>query len=337
MHRRWLGFILLVVFAPSSLSVAAPFKELGRFHLVGDGGWDCLTVDAPARRLYLARSNKISVVNVESGSLIGEVTGLDGAHAIAIVKERNQGFATSGNTNDVVAFDLNTLEVKGRVHVGAKPDIILYESLLKKLFVFNAKDQNVTVVDPIKLKVDGSLALPGKPEFAVSNGKGLIAVNIEDKSELVTFDAVQLHIVNTYPIAGCEEPTGLAMDLQTQRWIIGCGNQQTIIMDASNGKVLQTFKVGTGVDGVAFDKERNLAFVSAGEGLLTILSEDNGHFSALQNLTTVKGARTLALDSQTGQVFLPFSQFSEAVAATNGARRRPSIKPGTFEVLRVGQ
>ncbi len=330
---------LVFIIAGSILSSAHAtdgFHTLGRIHIGGDGGWDCLTVDSSARRLYLARANRITVVNVDSGQVVGEVQGLDGAHVVVIDKDLNRGFATSGNTNQVVQFDLNTFEMKARLGVGAKPDILILDNKLQRLFSFNGKDNSVNAIDPATFQIVGTLVLPGKPESAVSNNSGKIFVNIEDKNEVTVFDAAKLRLLTTVPIAGCTEPTGLAIDLKTNKLIIGCGNQQAVIMDSQSGKIQQTFRVGSGVDGVAFDAERNFAFISAGEGTLTVLSEDVGHFTALADVPTAKGARTLALDQQTGQVYLPYSQFSQLVPAPDGTRRRPSVKPGTFEILRVG-
>jgi DNA-binding beta-propeller fold protein YncE len=316
---------------------AANYHELARLHFGGEGSWDYLIVDSSARRLYISRANRVMVVDVESGKLVGEVEGLDGAHGVVVVKERGLGFASSGKSGEVVSFDLKTLKVVKRVKTGENPDAILFDRASGNILAFNGRSKSVSAVDPVSLQVVGTLSLPGKPEFAVDGEAGRVFVNVEDKSELLALDPVQMKILATYPLKPCEEPTGLSMDTASQRLIVGCGNRLAVIVDASTGRVTQSFKVGGGVDATAFDSDRKLAFVSAGEGRLTVLSEDRTEFHLLQDLVTIQGARTLAVDAKTGHVFLPNAQFkSVASAQQTQGHVRPSVVPGTFGVLVVG-
>jgi DNA-binding beta-propeller fold protein YncE len=325
---------MLAGYSPAAHAKTGDFHEATRFHLGGDGGWDYLTVDADARRLYIARSNRVMVVDADTGKLVGEVPGLDDAHGVAIVKDQGMGFATSGKSGEVIAFDLKSLKTLKRIKAGENPDALLYDPASKRILAFNGKSHTMTAIDANKMNVLATLALPGKPEFTVSDGAGRVFVNLEDQSELLAIDPALLKTLGRYSLKPCEEPTGLSMDQASKRLIVGCGNQLAAIVNADTGSVSQTFKVGDGVDATAFDPKRNLAFISAGEGRLTILSEDQSGFHVLQDLATVKGARTLAVDAKTGRVFLPVAQFKPAPSSQKiQGHFRPAVVPGTFEVL----
>jgi DNA-binding beta-propeller fold protein YncE len=321
----------------STPPVYADFHPITRYQLGGDGGWDYLTLDSADRRIYLARSNRIMVLGVDTGKPLGEVPGLDGAHGVALVKKLGLGFATSGKSAEVVVFALSTLKVVGRIQVGEGPDSITYNAAAKRILAFNGKgngkNHSASVIDPVSLKVVGTIPLAGKPESAVSDSSARIFVGLEDKSLLVEVDPVSMKAVATYPLAPCEEPTGIAMDTKTERIIVGCSNKTAVIVDAHSGKVLQNFKTGAQVDAVAFDTKRKRAGISAGEGILTILSEDDsGRFRLLQEVKTEPKARTLGIDEKTGRAYLPTAQFAPALG-----HDRPAVIPGSFEVLVFGE
>ncbi len=314
--------------------------EIAHYKLGGNGGWDYLTVDAAARRLYIARSNRVMVIDADSGALIGEVPGLEGAHGVVPAPELQRGFATSGRTGEVVAFDLTSLKVTGRVKVGENPDALLLDPFTRKLFAFNGKDKSAAIVDPATLTVGQTLALGGKPEFAVSDGAGRIYVNIEDTSELVVLRVAKdkpAEIAARYPLAPCEEPTGLALVPEAKKLLVGCSNRTAVAIDAQTGKVLQDFKTGDGVDAAAYDAARGFGYVSAREGLLTVLKAEHGVFTRVEDVVTVKGSRTLAVDPKTGHVFLPAAQFETLPTPPTGQAPRPSVTPGSFFVLVVGK
>jgi YVTN family beta-propeller protein len=319
------------------------FRILTRFPLGGDGGWDYLTVDAQARRLYIARADRVMVIDADSGQSIGNVTGLNGAHGIALVQEQGVGFATSGKSGEVVVFDLKNLSVLTRIQAGENPDAVLYDPASQRVFAFNGKSKSITVIDAKTMKVVTSIPLHGKPEFAVSDGRGKVFFNLEDLGELIAFDSLKLKLEGTYPLKPCEEPTGLSMDSSKQRLIVGCGNSLAAIVGADTGHLQQTFNVGQGVDATAFDPGRKLAFVSAGadEGKLTVLYEAKDGFHFQQELQTVAGARTLAVDAKTGRIFLPFAQFVPVSPDKSPEGKPPghsrAIVPGSFAVLVVGQ
>lgn len=329
-----LSLLALVTFATPS---QAAFHEVGRFKLGGDGGWDALTIDAESRRLYISRSDRIMVVDVDSGSLVGEVKGLEGAHAVVIDPNLAKGIASSGKTGELVAFDLKTLKITDRVKVGDNPDLVIYDPFSKRVFAFNGKGKSAVAVDPVSLKITATVSLPGKPEFAATDEAGRVFVNLEDKNEIGVINTQSMVLAKEYPLAPCEEPTGLSMDGKSKTLLVGCGNKLAAIVDSETGKPVETFTAGGGIDGAVLDPFRDTGFISAGEGLLTILKKTHGIYRLAQQLKTIKGARTIALDAKTGRVYLPSAQFEPAPPpATPGAHVRPKIIPGTFFVLVIG-
>ena len=336
-----LGLCLVTALLATGLLASTPtaWRELARHKFSGEGGWDYLTVDATARRVYIARANRVIIADADSGAPLGEVAGLDGTHGVVPVPALGRAFATSGKTGELVAFDLASLTVNGRVPVGENPDALLYDASAQRVFVFNGRSKNVAIVDPVKLVVEQTLPLGGKPEFAVSDGAGRVFVNVEDTSELLELRTVPgkpVEVVARHPLAPCKEPTGLAMTAHAERLLVGCSNRMAVIVDGKSGKVLQQFKAGGNVDGTAFDADRHVGYVSAGEGLLTVLKEAHGVFKLVQDLPTVAGARTLAVDAKTGHVLLPSAQFEAPKPAPPGGHVRPGIVPGSFFVLVVG-
>lgn len=325
----------LFIFACMFLSILAeakkiePFHEVARFKLGGDGGWDLLTVDDAGDRLYVSRSNRVMVIDTHAGALIGEVPDVDGAHAIALVPKLNLGFATAGKAGSVIVFDLKSLAVVSKITVGEKPDAIMYDPFSRKVFVFNGKSKNISVVDPKEQKVVATIQLPGAPELAVSDGAGKVFVNLEDKSSTVAIDARKMKVLHTYPLEPCEEPTGLAMDARAHHLFAACGNHMVAMIDSRSGKVLKTLPAGDHVDGAEFDSKRKLAFVSAGEGSLGIFQENGSKFESVQDLPTQIGAKTLALDKKSGNVFLPVAEYGPAPAPVAGEKHaRPPMIPG---------
>lgn len=342
-RKRGAAFLLCGALLASPAASAAPpfgFHEIARYKFGGDGGWDCLTVDADARRLYIARSNRVMVIDADSGALIGEVPDVQGAHGVVAVPGLKRVFATAGKTGELVAFDMSSLQVTGRVNVGENPDIVLFDLFTHKLFVFNGKSENVAIVDPATMKVEQSLVLGGKPEFAASDGVGRVFVNLEDKSEVAVLQTTgdkPTRILARYPLTPCEEPTGLAFLPKAKKLLVGCSNRTAVVVDAQTGKVLQHFKTGDGVDGAAFDAARGYGYVPAREGLLTVLREKHGKFAFAENVTTVKGSRTLAVDARTGHVFLPAAQFETPPITKANPAPRATVVPGSFFVLVVGK
>jgi YVTN family beta-propeller protein len=335
--------LLLVLFQSIPLfaqTKAAPsYHVINRFKLGGEGGWDCLTFDAKNNRIFISRSTHVMVVDASTGAVVGDIPDTQGVHDIALVEDLNKGYTSNGKTSTVTVFDLKTLKALKQIPVGKNPDIILYDPASKRVFTMNGASNDATAIDVKTDTVAGTIPLDGKPEFAVSDERGHLFVNLEDKSTVVEFDPKKLAVLARWPIAPGEEPSGLAIDRKHSRLFSTGGNKTLVVLDASTGKVVTTLPIGSGVDGADFDPEMGLAFSSNGDGTLTVIHEDSpDKFTVVENVTTQRGARTLALDTKTHRVFLVTAEFGPPPAPTaERPRPRPSIVPGSFTLLVVGR
>jgi YVTN family beta-propeller protein len=330
MRKILSGFcILLAIAAVASSAAATDYKVVKTWKLGGEGGWDYLTADSEGHRLFISRATRVLVVDTTSGRQIGEIPDTPGVHGIALAAALGRGFTSNGREDTVSVFDPKSLAVEKKIKVGSGPDAILYDPFSKRVFTFNGRGHDTTAVDAAKGEVAGTLELGGKPEFAATDEKGTVFVNIEDKSEIVAFDPQKLTVKARWKLAGCEEPTGLAIDRETRRLFAGCsGNKKMAIVDADSGKVLAMPAIGEGCDATAFDAEWGLAFASAGDGTITVIREDSpDKFSVTQTLTTRKGARTMALDAKTHQLF------TVTATVTGTTRENRKIEPDSFVVL----
>jgi DNA-binding beta-propeller fold protein YncE len=310
------------------------YKVLKTIEVGGEGSWDYLTMDAQSRHLYISRSNRVTVVDVDKGKIVGEVMKTTGVHGIALAPRWKQGFTSNGGDNTVTVFDLDTLAEKNRVKVGNRPDAILYDPASDRVFTFNAGSKDTTALAAEDGKVVGTLALGGKPESAVADEKGMIYVNIEDKNEVVAFDAEKLTIKARYPLTGGERPHGMAMDRVKRRLFVSCPNEKMIVLDADSGTILGTPAIGKGTDAAAFDQEAGLAFSSNGSGTLTIIEEKPADmYKVLATVPTQDGARTMALDTKTHNVLLVTARFKPAAPG----ERRGAMVPDSFVLLVVGK
>ncbi|HUK13568.1 MAG TPA: hypothetical protein VLW17_09735 [Thermoanaerobaculaceae bacterium] len=328
--------ILAALGAAAALAAEPPYRIADRIRPGGDGGWDYLTVESSARRLFLSRASRVQVVDLEHGKLVAEIPGTDGVHGIALAPEFGVGFTSNGRAGSVTVFDLQTLKVTETVKLEARnPDAIAYDPVSKRVFTFNGGSHDATAIDARSHAVAGTVPLGGKPEFAVADGKGAIFVNIEDKGEIAKIDTQALKVLATWPIAPGEEPSGLAMDLAHRRLFSVCGNKLMVVVDADSGKVVATLPIGAGVDGAAFDPAAGLAFSSNGAGSLTVVREETpDKFSVAAEVPTQRGARTIALDHATHRLFLPTAEFGPPPAPTaEHPRPRPPILPDSFVVL----
>jgi hypothetical protein len=338
--RCWVPVLLVLIIASVALAAAGPgYKVVNTLKIGGDGGWDYLTADANARRLYISRATHVMVLDLDSGKTVGDIADTPGVHGIALAPELGRGFVSNGREGTVSIFDLKTLATTSKVKVGENPDAILYDPATQRVLTFNGKSQDSTAIDAAKGMVLGTIKLDGKPEFAASDGKGEIFVNIEDKSELTAIDANKLAVTSTWPLAPCESPSGLSMDRKNRRLFVGCDNKMMAVVNADTGKVLATLAIGDGVDATTFDNETGLAFASCGEGVLTVVREESADkFSVAENVPTQPGARTLALDSKTHNVYVVTAKFGPPPAATaDNPHPRRSILPDSFVVLVVAK
>jgi YVTN family beta-propeller protein len=334
---------LLTVLSFAFLADAQAGDRLPAYHVIktiplgGEGGWDYLTLDSAARRLYIARADRVMVVDVDQGTLAGEVPNTPGIHGVALVPERNRGFTSNGRDSTVTVFDLQTLKEVGRIKVGKGPDAIIYDPATQRVFTFNAGSKDATAIDAQTEQVVGTVPLGGKPEFAVADGAGQVYVNLENKSEILAFDARKLVATNTWPIAPGKEPAGLAMDRKHRRLFSTCHNEKMVVLDADNGRVVATPAIGKRTDACVFDPDTDLAFSSNGDGTLTVVHEDDpDHYTVVANVETMAGARTMALDSKTHNIYLVTAKSKPVTAEDKAAGRRRAFEPGSFVVVVVG-
>lgn len=319
-----------------SASAAEPQYQLKqKFTLGGDGGWDYLTYDPDGKRLFISRGTRVQVVDPSKGTVLAEIPNTEGVHGIALAQDLGKGFTSNGRDNSVTVFDLKTLKETSKIKIeGENPDAILYDPASKRVFTFNGRSKNATVIDAANGTVVSNVPLDGRPEFAAADGKGMVYVNIEDKSELVSIDARKAAVANTWPLTGCEEPSGLAMDQKHRRLFAGCHNKVMAVVNADDGKVVATVPIGQGVDANAFDAGTDLAFSSNGDGTLTVVHEDSADkFKVVQNADTQRGARTMALDTNNHNVYLVTAEFDEQPPAEGQTRPRRTMKPGSFTLL----
>jgi DNA-binding beta-propeller fold protein YncE len=336
----WLLTALFVcLFATFSAAADPGYHVIKTYKLGGEGGWDYLTLDSSSRRLYISRATHVIVIDADSGKPVGDIPDTPGVHGIALAPELGRGFVSNGREGTVTIFDIETLKLITKVKVGDNPDAILYDPATKRVFTFNGKSHDSTALDAAKGTVLGTIKLEGKPEFAASDGKGEIFVNIEDKSQLDAIDPANLEVKSRWPLAPCEEPSGLSIDREHRRLFAGCDNKMMAVVDADSGKVLATPAIGDGVDATAFDPGTGLAFASCGEGVLTVVREESPNkFSVAENVKTQEGARTLALDDKTHQVFVVTAKFGPPPPPTaEQPHPRHSILPDTFVVLVLGK
>ena len=307
--------------------------------LGGDGGWDYLTVDAKARRIYISRGTHVMVVDADSAAVVGDIPGTNGVHGIAIASDMDKGFISDGRDGNVTIFETKTLKVLGTTPAGKNPDAIIYDQASKRVFAFNGSSKDATAIDAKTGTVAGTIPLGGKPEFAAADEKGHVFVNIEDTSEIVQFDSNKLTVENRWKIAPGEEPSGLAMDRKHRRLFSVCSNKLMVVVNADTGKVVTTLPIGAGTDAAGFDPETGYAFSSNGEGTLTVVHEDSADkFSVVDTVPTQVRARTMALDTKTHQVFLVTAQFGAPPAATaQQPRPRAPMVPGSFTLLTMSR
>jgi len=318
---------------------AQDYKVLQRATLGGEGGWDLLAVDAAAHRLYVARGTRVMVIDADTLKLVGEIPDTAGVHGIARAPDLGRGFSSNGKAGTATIFDLKTLKTLGTVETGQNPDAILYDPFSKRVFTFNGRSDDATAIDAAAGKAVGTIELGGKPEFATSDGSGRVFVNLEDKSEVVVIDPKTLKVTARHPLAPGEEPSGMAIDPRNHRLFVGCRNKKMIVLDAETGKVIATPEIGSGVDANAYDPDTGCAFSSNGDGTLTVVHEDDPMtFRVLENVKTLPGARTMALDPKTHTIYLATARFEEPKdGEPQGRRGRPPMLPGSFRILVVGK
>lgn len=335
-----LRLILAVCCVACSGSLAKDiYQFLNEIPIGGEGGWDILTIDSPAKRLYLAHATKVVVVDLNKNAVTGEIVDTPGVHAFVAVPELQRGFSSNGKESKSSVVDLQTLKTISKVDTGQSPDAIIYEPRRHEVYVFNHTGNSATVIDAKSATVTATIPLGGSPEFAVADETaGRVYCNIEDKNEVEVIDSTKHEVIARWPIAPGEAASGIALDAAHHRLFATCHNRMMVMIDTDTGKVVANVPIGAGTDGCAFDDESQLVFASCGDGTTTIAKEETPQkLAVVQTLKTERGARTIALDPTTHRIYLPTAQFQPAPSPAPGASpARPAIVPNTLKLLVYG-
>ncbi|MBD1392585.1 YncE family protein [Mucilaginibacter glaciei] len=334
----------IALFAATLLSVSAFAQSKTGLHILkkhpikSNGGWDYVTVDAEAKKIYVSHGTQVNILSTATGDSIGVIPNTPGVHGIALVKPLGKGYTSNGRDNSCTVFDLATNALITKITVGTNPDAIFYDDFSKKVYAFNGRSSDASVIDPATDKVVATIPLGGKPETGVSDGKGKVFVNSETTNEVVVINAKTYKVEARYKINDGDEPSGLAIDRATNRLFIGCGGNATlVVMDATNGKNLAKFKIGD-CDGAAFDPALKLAYTSNGDGSVSVIREVNANkFEFVENIPTEKSARTIGIDLLTHHLFLPAGQMEAVAPTAENAKPRPKLVPGTFHIIELGK
>ena len=331
--------VLVLLFSGLSVSVAqSKYQISNKIHLTGNSGWDYISVDEDAARLYVSHGNEVNVVDLIKNESIGIIPDTKGVHGIAIAKDLNKGFISNGRDTSVTVVDLKTLAFITKIKVtGNNPDAILYDPFTKRIFTFNGRSSNSTVIDAVTYKVLETIPLPGKPEFSVTDYKGTIYVNIETKNLICKINSRTMKMEKSWSVAPGEEPSGLAFDLKNNRLFSVCGNKLMAVSNPETGKVVTTLPIGDGCDGVAFDPGLKRIYAANGEGNMTIVEQkDANTYVVLENLPTQKSARTITVNTKMHKIYLPAAEYGETPTPTaENPRPRSPLKPNSFVVLEI--
>ena len=322
----------LFALALVAVSASTGYHIVNEIKVGGEGGWDYLTVDSAAKRLYVSHATHVVVIDTEKGTIVGDIPDTPGVHGIALAPELNKGFISNGRGNNVTVFDMKTLKALGTVPTEMNPDDITYDAKSGRVLAFNGRSRSVTIIDAKTDKAVATLMLPGKPEFAVADGTGKVYDNIEDTNEIVEVDAAKATVTKKFALTGCEGPSGMAMDKKARRIFSVCGNRVMAISDPDKGTVIATPPIGAGSDGVVFDPGTGYAISANGDGTMTVVTQTGGKYEVVENIATERGARTIAIDEKTHRVYTPTATAGQAAAGG----RAPYL-PDSFKLLVVGK
>jgi DNA-binding beta-propeller fold protein YncE len=332
--RRLLAIVVALLAIAASPAPAPGYHIVSTFALGGEGSWDYLAFDTEGHRLFIARQNRIMVVDPVGGKLLGEVPGIKGAHGVAFSQATNRGFATEGAGASVTMFDLKTLQVISRIPAEDDADGIVFDPATKRAFTMNGDAHSSSVIDVATAGNVGTIPLGGKPEFGVTAGNGKLYANITDTAEVVEIDAAAMKVTRRWPVAPCASSTGLSIDVPRNRLFTVCRNKYLAVSDTIAGKLVTTVPIGAGVDASAFDPATDLVFASNGEGTLTVVHEDTPDtYTVVETVPTGPGAKTMALDPASHRVYLGTAAFGPVDPNAPGGRRRPPMLPDSFKLL----
>jgi DNA-binding beta-propeller fold protein YncE len=313
-------FALLIALCLSAAAAGSGYKVIKKIPVAGEGGWDYLTVDSDAHRLYVSHGTRVEVIDLDTEKVVGQIPDTAGVHGIALAAEFGRGYSSNGKANNSTIFDTKTLKILGQVPTGNKPDAIIYDPASKRVFTFNGDGNSATAINAADGKVAGTVDLGGGPEFAAADGKGTVFVNLEEENMVVAFDSQNLKALNKWPLDPCKTPTAMAMDRKNRRLFIGCRSQVAAIVNADTGKVVQTLPIGDHVDAAAFDSEAGLVFLSNGDGTINVIHQESpDHYTAVDTIRTAPRAKTMTFDPANKRLYLS------------------TVESGQFEILVVGR
>ena len=309
MKSKWLvACSIVVVVCAAAFADAVNYQLLKKVSVPGADGWDYISVDEAARRIYISHATQVEVLDADSFALVGTIPNTPGVHGIAVASEAGRGYISAGKSDAVVPFELKTLKPLPEIKVGKKPDAIIFEPLTKRIYVMNGDSDSITVLNAGDGSLAGTLELGGGPEFAVSDGKGNLYVNLEDKNETLHIDVNAMKVIDRWPLVPCATPTSLAMDVENRRLFVGCRSHHFAVLNADNGKVVFTAPIGERVDAGAFDAKTRLVYLSTGDGKVFVFHQDSpDQYSLSQEISTLKGAKTMGYDPKTRNVIVPTS------------------------------
>jgi YVTN family beta-propeller protein len=313
-----------------------PFRIIKTLPLGGEGGWDLLAVDAENHHLFLPRGDRVTVVDLTTGTSVGDIPNTHGVHGVAIAAPENKAYISNGKSGTVSVVDLKTLQTLQVARVGENPDAIIFDPVTSLVVVFNGKSKDAAVMSAPTGAVMGIFPVGGKPELPVLDGSGRIFVNIEDTNEVILIDPRTRKIEKRFPLAPGTGPTGLAFDAAHKRLFAACSNEKLVVLDSESGKVITTVPIGKGVDGAEFDATRGYVLTSNGDGTLSVISGTNDDYKVVQTLPTGPRARTMAIDPKTQLIYLPCAEFEAPKPDDAAASRRPVMKAGSFRIVVVG-
>jgi DNA-binding beta-propeller fold protein YncE len=321
------------------LLAATDYRIVARYPVPGTGGFDYVSMDSIARRIFISHESQVEVVDADSGKVVGSIPDTPGVHGIAIASEFKRGFTSNGREDKVSIFNLSTLELIKKIDVGKGPDGIYYEPGSKRIFTNNHGSHDISAIDALKGEVAGTVKLEGDGEQAILGSDGLIYVNSENTNEVVVFDPKSLEVKKRFPIGAAKTPTGLAYDAKNNRLFIGCRNEpKFVVMDAATGKVIGNFPIGSRVDNAAFDPDARLVFFSCGDGTLSIYRQKSAdEYEDAGAVRTQQSAKTLVFDAKTKKIFLPATEYEEMPAGDPSKKPQRREKPGSFVLLVVGK
>lgn len=329
--------VAFLFISPAMVAAQQPYHVLDHWKLGGDGFWDYLLADPSAHRLYITHGARVEVIDAQTGKPIGAITGLHGTHGVALDTSGKYGYISDGGGNAVVVFDRKSLATVATIPAGTNPDGITFEPATQTVWAFNGRSKDATVIDAATQKVVATIPLPGKPEFPAVDGKGTVFDNIEDKSEIVRLDAHARKLTAEWP-AGCDSPSGLAIDTAGSRLFAVCDGKKMAVVDSNSGKVIATPAIGDGPDAANYSPGKNVAFASSGDGVLSAVDASKPDYPTIESLPTQRGARTMTYDPSTDRAYVVTAEFGPRPAPTaDNPRPRPAILPGSFTVIVIGR